>query len=140
MCTAVAYGRVRIANGSRYTYIPAAAYMHRIFIESIYSTPIILLYVRLLRYIYRALGGLPFFSHSHVTDRLLPAKAARCIGTSYTQCVITPGTPPPPPPVDAQFSRSFSARLVDHRSPRLQLSLLPPITTRRRVDQRRRVL
>lgn len=95
MCTAVAYGRVRIANGSRYTYIPAAAYMHRIFIESIYSTRIILLYVRLLRYICsRVRGGLPFFSHSHVTDRLLPAKAARCIGTSYTH---NPGYPTPPP-------------------------------------------
>jgi len=118
--------------------IPAAAYMHRIFIESIYSTRIILLYVRLLRYICsRARGGLPFFSHSHVTDRLLPAKAARCIGTSYTH---NPGYPPPPTEVDAQFPRSFSARLVDHRSPRLQLRLLPLIITRRRVDRRRRVL
>lgn len=90
-----------------------ASYIYRI--SSIYPMRIILLQVRILCYICsRARGSLPFFSHSHVTDRLLPAKATRLIRV-------------PPPPEFYPASLGVS--------PQLQIRF-PPIITRHRVDQR----
>jgi len=104
--------------------IPTVAYLYASYIYRIYllNANNIIIYVRLLRYICsRARGGLPFFSHSHVTDRLLPAKAAQCIGTSYTH---NPGYHPLPPPPGR---RSISAQFLCW--PQIAAATITPAST-----------
>jgi len=115
------YERVRNANGNRCIYTGCSVQALCIFIEYLLNANNIITYYRYVYYdiLSTTRGGLPFFSHSHVTDRLLPAKAARCMmHTSYIRILISQSTLP------SHRRRSISAQiprtsLADHRSSRL---------------------